>query len=140
MKKQTLWAARGLCLILLPAACGGGGGGAPAAPSQESASLGTVDPALVGVWSGALEGTFGPSDLGMQLNGDGTTLFGGSQGRYCQANGNWGVAGGQFTARGSDCTGTRVTMVAPASSAHTKMTGTWSTNSGGTGTFSVTKQ
>ena len=143
MKEKMLAAVAGVCLILLQAACGGGAGG-PAAPSQAPPaagqgpiSLGPIDPALVGTWKGTLDGSFGPSEMVMHLHADGSAPFGGT-GQYCAVDGTWGVSGTDFSARGHDCTGTRVTLVAPASS--TNLTGTWSATSGRSGTFSVTKQ
>jgi hypothetical protein len=67
----------------------------------------------------------------------GTTNTGGSS-NYCVVSGDWGVAAGQFTARGSDCTGTIVTFSAPSSP--TRLSGTWSATSGRSGTFAITKE
>lgn len=139
--KREMSAVVGVCLIFLQAACSGGGASptAPAqvSPSQAPPSLGAADPAFVGTWTGPMDGSFGPSVMTLRLNAGGQTEFEGT-GRYCPAGGNWGIAGTQFTARGSDCTGTIVTLVAPASS--TTLTGTWDASSGRVGTFSVTKQ
>jgi hypothetical protein len=139
---EKMSAVAGVCLILLQAACGGAGG--PAAPTAASpvpsptpTALGPIAPALVGTWTGTLSGSFGPGDLVMNLNADGTMWFEGT-GRYCRVDGSWGVSGTQFSASGGDCTGTVVTKVAPASSAN--LTGTWSASSGRSGTFSVTKR
>ena len=136
MNWKIFAAAAGACLILLQVACGGGSS-SPAAPSPPPPSLGVKDPALVGMWTGTVDGSFGPEELYVQLTADGTSQFAGS-GRYCRADGEWGVSGTEFTTRGTDCTGTIVTMVAPASG--TKLTGTWRASSGRSGTFSVTKQ
>ena len=133
------------CLILVQVACGGGGG--PAGPAPPTAAsplptptpvpLGPIDPALVGTWTGSLDGSYGPAVLTMELRADGTAYFQGT-GQYCRVNGGWGVSGTEFSSRGRDCTGTEVTAVAPASS--TTMAGTWSASSGRQGVFSVTKQ
>jgi hypothetical protein len=84
-----------------------------------------------------MDGSFGAAEMTLRLRAGGETLFEGT-GRYCQAGGNWGVTGTEFRARGSDCTGTVITLVAPAST--TRLTGTWDASSGRVGTFSVTKQ
>jgi hypothetical protein len=101
--------------------------------------IGSVDPALVGAWSGNLEGSFGPGAFTMTLTPTGsmTTVNTGGSSNYCAVSGDWGVAAGQFTARGSDCTGTIVTFSAPASP--TRLSGTWSATSGRSGTFAITK-
>jgi len=144
MKKKISSVVAGVCLVILQTACGGGGGpAAPTAPLASSPSpspspvvVGPIDRALVGRWVGILSGSLGPAELVMQLDADGSGWFEGT-GRYCRAVGNWGVSGSGFTAQGSDCTGTVVTMVAPASS--TSMTGTWTATSGRRGEFSATR-
>ena len=133
-------------IVILQAACGAGAGG-PAAPSpgspspgptpQASPPLGSIDPALVGRWTGTVCCIFGPAQMSMDLNADATTQFRGT-GRYCQVDGSWGVSGMEFVARGGDCTGTVVTLSAPASS--TQLEGRVTTSGGAFGTFSVTKQ
>jgi hypothetical protein len=129
-------------LILLQAACGGGGAAAPtqAQPPQASptpAPLGPVDPALVGRWTGTVNGTLGAESMTLVLNSDSTAPFEGS-GRYCAVNGNWGVAGTEVTVTGRDCTSTLVTLVAPLSA--TILDGQWTASSGAHGTFKVSKQ
>ena len=141
MKKKKMWAAvAGACLILLQGACGGNSGnpsGPSQSPSSPAPSLGSVDPALVGTWTGTVQGSFGPGTLTMTLGADSSAWFQGS-GNYCRADGNWGVTATKFNAWGSDCTGTVITKVAPASS--TRLTGTWIASSGRSGTFSLVKQ
>ena len=142
MKEQKVLAAfGGVCLVLLHAACGGSSGSpaAPAAPAAPSpAALGPIDPALVGTWSGRiLSGPYGPGDLTMNLSADARARFGGS-GRYCGADGNWGVSGAEFTSIATDCDGVRITAVAPVSS--TSLDGRFTTSRGGGGTFSVARQ
>jgi hypothetical protein len=143
-ENKTLAAVARVCLVaLLQAACGGGAGG-PAAPSQGTPSpaptppsLGSVDSALVGTWTGTVCCIFGPAEMTMSLNADSTAQFEGT-GRYCLVVGNWGVSGVEFSARGGDCTGTVVTLVAPVSS--TRLDGQVTTSGGSTGTFSLIKQ
>jgi len=129
-------------LILLQAACGGGGAAAPtqtpqAPPSATPAPLGPVDPALVGRWTGTVNGTLGAESMTLVLNSDSTAPFEGS-GRYCAVNGNWGVTGTEVTVTGRDCTSTLVTLVAPLSA--TILDGQWTASSGAHGTFKVSKQ
>jgi hypothetical protein len=132
-----------VALALTLGSCGGKGtSSTPTAPTPPpgTSSLGPVDPALVGTWNGGLDGSFGVGSFSMSLASTGvmaTTNTGGSS-NYCAMSGNWGVTSGQFTARGSDCTGTVVTFTSP--SAGTAMSGTWSASSGRSGTFNVTKQ
>lgn len=121
-------------------ACGKSTPSTPTAPTPAPLPpVGSVDPALVGTWSGNLEGSFGPGAFTMTLapTGSVTTVNTGGSSNYCAVSGNWGVAAGQFTARGSDCTGTIVTFSAPSSS--TRLSGTWSATSGRSGSFAVTK-
>jgi uncharacterized membrane protein YfcA len=121
--------------------CGKSTPSTPTAPTPTPLpSLGSVEPALVGTWSGTLEGSFGPGTFTMTLASTGsvTTVNTGGSSNYCAVSGDWGVAAGQFTGRGSDCTGTIVTFSAPSSS--TRLAGTWSATSGRSGTFAVTKQ
>lgn len=67
-----------------------------------------------------------------------TTLNTGGSSSYCAiTGGSWGVDTGQFTARGSDCTGTVVTLKAPSS--NTRLSGTWTATSGRSGTFDLTR-
>jgi predicted small lipoprotein YifL len=108
----------------------------PAPPSP----LGVVDSALLGTWSGSLDGSFGVGFFNMTLSSNGTmlTMNTGGSSNYCPVFGNWGVASGQFNGRGDDCTGTVVTFFAPSSA--TTMTGTWTASSGRSGTFTITKQ
>lgn len=120
------------------AACGGNG--SPTAPTTANpppASPGPADPALVGTWSGTVDGSFGPGTFTMTLGGTGSMSASGS-GNYCSSTGDWGVAGGQFTVRARDCTGTILSFRAPAST--TRLSGTWEASSGRAGTFDCTKQ
>jgi hypothetical protein len=144
-KMSVVVAVAVVCLVSLQAGCGGGGGAAvPTAaatpvPSPTPAPLGAVDPALVGSWAGSLSGSYGPADMTLLLNADGTAEFEGSHPPYCRVRGDWGVSGTQFAVRGIDCTASRLTLAAPVSS--TTLTGTWSANNGAAaGEFSVTKQ
>jgi len=122
---------------------GCGGKGTPSTPTPITPtpppSVGAVDPALVGTWNGSVEGSFGPGTLAMTLAATGalTTVNTGGSSNYCAIGGDWGVDAGQFTARGSDCTGTVVTFRAPSST--TRLTGTWTATSGRSGTFDVTR-
>lgn len=116
----------------------------PSAPTAVTPApflpVGSVSPALVGTWSGNLEGSFGPGAFTMTLAPTGTvsTVNTGGSSNYCAVSGDWGVAAGQFTARGSDCTGTIVTFSAPSSP--TRLSGTWHATSGRSGTFAITKE
>ena len=119
------------------AACGGGSPGSVTGPTPPVSTFGPIDPALVGNWSGTLEGSFGPGSFLMTLEASGSIRTSGS-GSYCGFTGTWGVTTGQFRAGGPDCTGTVVTFTAPASS--TTMSGLWSASSGRSGTFTCTKE
>ena len=123
-------------LACLLAACGGSPG-TVTSPSPAASTFGPVDPALIGGWSGSLEGSFGPGTFSMLLVADGSISTSGS-GNYCGFNGTWGVTAGQFRASGPDCSGTIVTFVAPASG--NALSGTWSASSGRSGTFACTKE
>lgn len=125
-----------LCVLVFLPACGGAGRGVTG-PSPPAANFGPVDPALVGDWNGTLDGSFGTGVFSMTLLADGSIQTSGS-GNYCSFRGSWGVMAGQFTTGGPDCTGTIVTLTAPASSS--AMSGTWSASSGRSGTFACTKQ
>ena len=124
--------------------CGRSTPGTPTAPTPAPTPaplppVGSVDPELVGTWSGDLEGSFGPGTFSMTLTSTGSmaTRNTGGSSNYCAVSGDWGVAAGQFTARGSDCTGTIVTFSAP--STPTRLSATWSATSGRSGTFVLTK-
>ena len=130
----TLWLP-----VAMLAACGGttAPGTGPSVPSPSPTALGPIDPALVGMWSGGLTGSFGLSAFAMNLNAD-ASMWAEGTGNYCRFNGTWGVFTSQFSATGPDCTGTVITMVAPVSSTH--LSGTWQASSGRSGTFDCTKQ
>ena len=138
-------------LVLSLTACGGKGtSSTPTAPTPSPmpitsvpagpSPLGAVDSALLGTWSGSLDGSFGVGSFNMTLssNGSMTTMNTGGSSNYCAVSGSWGVASGQFTGRGDDCTRTVITFFAPSSGA--TMTGTWTASSGRSGTFTITKQ
>jgi hypothetical protein len=95
---------------------------------------------LLGTWSESVDGSFGVGAFNMNLSSNGTmtTVNTGGSSNYCAVSGDWGVASGQFTGRGSDCTGTIVSF--SARSSNTTMSGTWTATSGRSGTLSVTKQ
>jgi hypothetical protein len=118
-------------------ACGGGSPATPTAPSQPAPSNGVVDPALVGDWTGTVDGSFGPGSFFLTLSATGSMSAAGS-GNYCSSAGDWGVSAGQVGITARDCTGTVLTFRAPVSS--TRLTGTWSASSGRSGTFDCTKQ
>ena len=130
-----------LALLMLEAC---GGKSAPTAPTATPTpppmqSIGTVDLALVGSWNGTVDGSFGFGTFTMILTATGAmnTVNTGGSSNYCAITGDWGVDAGQFGARGSDCSGTIVTLRAPSS--NTRMSGTWSATSGRSGTFDVTR-
>jgi hypothetical protein len=108
---------------------------APSAPTP--AAVGPIDPALVGNWNGTVDGSFGAGTLSMTLLADGSILTAGS-GNYCAFQGRWGVTDGRFTGSGPDCTGTIVSLTAPASSS--RLSGTWTASSGRSGTFTCAKE
>src|SRR5687768_16778571 len=112
-KTRTPVGLAGVCLIALQTACGGGAR-SPVIPSQivpppSQQSHGPADPRPVGTWAGAVGGSLGPESLTMTMEADSKVWFEGT-GKYCRADGRWGVPGTVFTAWGSDCTGTFVTM------------------------------
>lgn len=120
--------------------CGGSDAsvtGPTGGPPTVSPPVGVVDLDLVGNWSGTLDGSFGPGTFTMRLSTSGAVGTEGS-GSYCPVTGDWGVSEGQFTLRGSDCSGTIVTFKAPVSS--TRLAGSWTASSGRSGTFECTKQ
>lgn len=100
---------------------------------------GVIDPALVGTWSGTLNGSFGEADMTMELSDDGVMSAEGSTALYCPIEAKWEVIGGKFKAEGNDdCDGTAVSFDAPYSK--TKLTGSWNASSGNSGTFTAEKQ
>jgi hypothetical protein len=123
--------------LIVMAACGGDSTGSLTGPSPPASTFGPADPALLGNWSGTVDGSFGPGALAMTLLADGSIRTSGS-GSYCGFTGNWGVTSGQFRAGGPDCTGTVVTFMAPVST--TALSGTWSASSGRSGTFTCTRE
>jgi hypothetical protein len=127
-----------IALATMLEACGGRSSpSTPTAPSPPAASRGPVDPALVGTWSGTVDGSFGSGTFTMSLDEAGSMSASGS-GNYCSSSGGWGVSAGQFTVTARDCTGTILTFRAPAST--TRLVGTWEASSGRGGTFDCTKQ
>ena len=125
-------------LVCLLAACGGSRGGVTSpSPTPTALTFGPIDPALVGNWSGIVDGSFGPGTFGMTLVADGSILTAGS-GNYCSFTGRWGVSSGQFRTSGPDCSGTIVTLMAPVSG--NVLSGTWSASSGRSGTFVCMKE
>lgn len=143
MRSAACYLARIALAVVMLEGCGGKSApSTPTAPTPTPAptpSVGAPDPALAGTWNGSLEGSFGPGSFSMTLTATGsvTTVNTGGSSNYCAISGDWGVGASQFTARGSDCTGTVVTFRAPSS--NTRLTGTWSATSGRSGTFDVTK-
>lgn len=125
-----------LLLVIVLAACGSTTGPVTS-PSPTTPSLGAIDSALVGRWSGTVDGSFGPGTFAMTLAADGSIQTAGS-GNYCAFTGRWGVTSGQLTASGPDCTGTIVTLTAPVSS--TVLSGVWTASSGRSGTFACSKE
>jgi len=129
--------------VMMLEGCGGKGTPSPPTASTPTPAptqpVGAVDSALVGTWNGSLEGSFGPGRFSMDLTATGSvrTVNTGGSSNYCAISGDWGVDAGQFTARGSDCTGTIVTLRAPSST--TRLAGTWTATSGRSGTFDVTR-
>jgi len=132
-------AAAALAVTILDGCGGNSTPRTPTAPSPVQ-STGSVDPVLVGTWSGNVDGGFGLGSFAMTLASTGamTTVNTGGSSNYCAISGEWGVSAGQFTARGPDCTNTNVTFRAPASD--TRLAGTWSASSGNGGSFVLTKQ
>lgn len=108
----------------------------PVPPPPSPTILGPADPALVGAWTGNIDGSVGASSYTMSLNADASMSAEGT-GNYCRMVGNWGVSGGQFTARGTECLGFVVTFVAPASIA--RLSGTWVASGGARGQFDIAR-
>ena len=101
--------------------------------------VGVIDAALVGTWTGTLNGSLGEADMSMMLTDKGVMSAEGSTSLYCPINATWEVIGGKFKAKGNDeCDGTAVTFDAPYSK--TKLVGSWNANSGNSGTFTAEKQ
>jgi hypothetical protein len=133
----------GALMVTGLAACGGGGGPTGAAPPVSAptpaptpASLGPVDPTLVGTWTGSIGGSLGPASYTITLNADATMSALGTGG-YCRLAGSWGVAAGQFAARGEECQGFAVSYAAPASAS--RLMGTWTASGGARGQFDVSR-
>lgn len=135
------WIARVLAAVVLAApgvmlaACGDSG-----PPTGTGPSVTPDTSTLAGTWKGTLEGTGGFSVITHRLNADSTFTGEAENPAYCgKVNGTWTVSGGQYTATGHDtCFGVIVTSVAPVASL--RLTGTWSSSTGWSGTFTVAKQ
>ena len=122
-------AASALAITMLEGCGGKSTPGSPTAPTAAAnpippPSVGAVDSALVGTWNGSVDGSFGYATLSIILGATGalTTVNTGGASAYCAISGEWGVDAGRFTARGADCTGTIVTLTAPAT--NTRLSGT----------------
>ena len=102
--------------------------------------LGERDPALVGRWSGSIDGAFGSGSISVTLESTGTvsgiesSVFVFTQ---CPLQTpQWGVRDSVFRLSGTDCEGTEVTFEAPSSSE--RLAGTWiGRPSGNRGTFDI---
>jgi hypothetical protein len=116
-------------LAIAPAAC------RDPAPTDVSSS--PIDPSLVGTWKGnsVSSDDAAVAILTMPLNVDSTMSAQVDALPLCKVTGVWTVLGGQFTATGRDCSGVSVTFVAPALSS--RLIGTWTSSTGGRGTFNV---
>lgn len=132
-------------VVVVLAACGGDTN--PVAPTPTPAAptaptTGAVDAELTGTWEGQIEGSNNNSTASggftMNLGGDGTMSVSSTNPTFRPVSGTWGVEGDTFRASGPDSNGTVVTFTAPRSTS--QLDGTFSTGSGGTGTFQVTKQ
>jgi hypothetical protein len=108
----------------------------PVPPTPTPIAIGPADPALVGRWSGSINGTVGVATWTIELGATGAMVAEGSGG-YCRTTGTWGVTSGQFVARGEECQGHIVTFVAPA--AGTRLSGTWTASGGARGQFDVAR-
>ena len=132
------WIARTFALVILPAsalipaACGESGTTGIDNPIRPDTST------LAGTWKGSVNGSGGYALLTTQLNADSTFSGQGDTSFYCLVTGTWTVAAGKYTSAGRNCIGNVVTSVATASSL--RLTGTWSTNDGKSGTFTLDKQ
>ena len=96
-----------------------GCGGTTSPDARDPTNVDTTT--LVGTWSGSLDGGSAPNSYGTAritiiLRADSTFTMEADNPLYCSLNNpKWSVspAPPQFTATGVDCTGTRVTLVAP---------------------------
>ena len=133
-----MWIARVLAAVVLAspammlAACGDSG------PTVISPGVTPDTSTLAGTWKGRVDGSGGPSVLTTLLSADSTYSGEGENSFYCKVTGRWTVSGGQYTSTGRECGGSIVTSVAPFHKL--RLTGTWSTSAGKSGTFTIDKQ
>ena len=136
-RSLTLGAAACAIAAMLPA-CGDADspGVIPTAPVDTTT--------LVGTWMGTLDGgsaanSLGPSNLTLVLRADSTFTATADNPLYCALTATtWTVARGQVVTTGRDCFGFLLTTTAPV--AARRLTGSWSSTSGRSGTFTVAKQ
>jgi hypothetical protein len=128
-----------LMLLAVPlGACGDGDGGP--APIPKPIVLTT----LVGTWDGTVDGgedpnSYGRSDMTTVLAADSTmSVAAVGASNYCPAAGTWSFKDGQYTSTARDCTNTLINATGALSNA--RITGTWTANSGRTGSFTMTKR
>ncbi len=137
-RSRGAWIARASVSIvfamfaLMPAACGDSGQTTGIDPTRPDTST------LAGTWKGSVNGSGGYSLLTNQLNADSTFSGQGETSFYCLVTGTWTVAAGKYTSAGRNCIGNVVTSVATFDKR--RLTGTWSTNDGKSGTFTLDKQ
>lgn len=111
----------------------------PVGQQDQEDTKGVVDPLLVGLWSGTINGGLGEADITIELKSDGTMSGEGENSPYCPLNTKWVVVNGKFSATGNDeCDGTSITMTAAYSK--TRLQGSWNASSGNKGSFDVSKQ
>jgi hypothetical protein len=108
-------------------------------PAPTDVSSAPIDRSLIGTWKG---NSISSADatvavLTMPLNADSSMSAQVEALPLCKVTGVWTVSGGQFAATGRDCSGVSVTFAAPASSS--RLVGTWTSSTGGRGTFNVGK-
>ncbi|MGB5358986.1 MAG: hypothetical protein WBN27_03470 [Eudoraea sp.] len=99
----------------------------------------TIDPELVGIWNGTVEGTLGSANVSFTLQQDGAISAETDSQVLCPFSGSWWVSGGKFEASGEDeCDGTSISLRGNGASS-IKISGNWTASSGNNGNFSMTK-
>ena len=93
---------------------------------------------MAGTWKGSVDGSFPYSLFTMRLNVDSTMSGEADDPLYCKVTGGWTISDGRFTATSRACDVFVVTFVAPVDKQ--RLTGTWSSSRGSSGTFTVAKQ
>jgi hypothetical protein len=93
---------------------------------------------LAGVWRGSVNGTFPYSLFTMRLNPDSTMSGEADDPLYCEVSGRWTVTGSRFRATTLGCDLYTIIFDSPVD--RQRLTGTWSSSHGSSGTFTVDKR